>query len=109
MNVTVQRVILGMFPTPFCLVSSFHCRDTLRGKVISVSMPEIGRPPMLAYRLTARTMPRSSVRKINSCPENTDEKPADEDAHDQPQGVECNPGLANAMISGIPDDDGRQE
>jgi hypothetical protein len=54
-------------------------------------------------------VPRSSVRKINSWPEDADEKPADKDAHDQPEGAEWNPALANAMISGIPDDNGRQE
>ena len=60
-------------------------------------------------RLTARSLPRSSVRKINSWPEDPDEKPRDQDAHDQPQGAEWNPALSNAMISGIPGDDGRQE
>jgi hypothetical protein len=59
---------------------------------------------------TCRTSaPRRSVRKTNTWPEDPDEKPADEDAHDQPEGAEWNSALANDAISGIPGDDERHE
>jgi hypothetical protein len=64
---------------------------------------------VLASRNNQMAAAVAQLVKINSGPEDADEKARDEDAQDQPEGAERNSALAHALIGGVPGYDGRQK